>query len=81
MPKVKFELNSAGVRELLKSEKAAVACREHAARIQRAAGEGYVMEDRHYPERTGAAVRPDTAAAAADNLKHNTLLKALGGGS
>ena len=41
------------------------------------AGEGYVMEDRNYPERAGAAVRVDSYEAYRDNLENNTLLKSL----
>lgn len=76
--KYEIELNSAGVRELLKSEEIAQACEEAASAVLQRAGSGYVMEKRSYAERTGYAVRTDTPKAMADNLKHNTLLKALG---
>lgn len=79
MSKVKFELNKKGVRELLKSPEAAAICTQYAVQIQGRAGEGYVVESRNYPERSGAAVYPGTYEAYRDNLKNNTLLKALGG--
>ena len=80
MSNIKFKLNSAGVRELLRSEEIAGICMEHARRVQASAGPDYEAEERHYPERTGAAVRPANAAGHFDNLRNNTLLKALGGG-
>ena len=83
MSKVKFELNRAGVRALLKSPEAQHLCMEYAnAALGRASASstGYVVETRNYPERSGAAVRADTYEARKDNYDNNTLLKALGGG-
>lgn len=80
MANVKIELNDAGVKELLKSQEIKEACREVADRVQRSAGEGFVLEERNYPERSGYSVRVDSAEAARKNSKHNTLLKALGTG-
>lgn len=77
MSKVIFELDTEGVKELLKSEALATECRRYAQGIAARAGEGFVCEDRHYPERTGCAVRPDTDEAYYQNLNDNTLLKAL----
>ena len=84
MSKVKFELDRAGVRELLKSPEMQQECMRYAsATLQRASGsaDGYVVESRNYPERSGAAVRADTYEARKDNYDNNTLLKALGGGA
>lgn len=75
----KLELNREGVKELLKSDETLEMCREYAERVQLAAGDGYEMENRSYPERSGAAVFPVTEEAGMDNLRNNTLLKALGG--
>lgn len=83
MSKVRFELNRAGVRELLKSAGAQSECMKYAsAALGRASASsgGYVVEPRNYPERSGAAVRADTYEARKDNYDNNTLLKALGGG-
>lgn len=79
MGKVRFELNKAGVRELLKSPQMAETCNSAAERVRAAAGTGYVVESRNYPERAGAVVYADTGEAKRDNYKNNTLLKALGG--
>lgn len=78
MSKVKVELNSAGVRELLKSPEVMQACKEQADKVAQRAGDGYKVEQRSYPERTGYAVVAGTPEAKRDNLKNNTLQKALG---
>lgn len=74
---VKFKLNRAGVRELLKSENVQAECGKYASQIYGAVSgiEGYVMEPRMYPERAGYAVLAKDYSAIADNLKNNTLLK------
>ena len=77
MSSVKFELNRAGVRELLRSSEVQAVCRQHAQRIQASAGENYEVSDRNYPERSGAAVHPANAEGAFDNMRNNTLLKAV----
>ncbi len=84
MSKVKFELNKAGVRELLKSSGAQRECMRYGnATLQRAlnSSDGYVVETRNYPERSGVAVRASTYEARKDNYENNTLLKSLGGGA
>lgn len=75
----KIVLNSQGVRELLKSEEILNQCIELGSEIQSRAGEHYQMETRHYPERNGVAVFPADIQGNRDNLKNNTLLKALKG--
>lgn len=76
----KFELNTKGVRELLKDPKTAAVCTQYGSQVLNRAGAGYTMESRYYPERSGVAIFPETYEANKDNLEHNTLLKALGGG-
>ena len=78
MSNITVKLNSQGVRELLKSQAIADACREQADAVAGRAGEGYSVEQRDYPERTGYVVSAETDEARTDNLKNNTLLKALG---
>lgn len=73
--KIKIKLNSAGVRAVLKS--CGPECMGYASRIASSCGDGYKAESRSYPERTGAAVFPDTPEAYRDNLKNNTLLRNL----
>jgi hypothetical protein len=80
MNKVTIKLDDAGIREMLKSEGIVRICEAQANRIAAAAGDEYVAERRSYPERGGAAVRPDTPKAYFENLENNTLLKAMGGG-
>ena len=78
MSKGRFELNTAGVRELLHDANLSKACMEQAQQIASRAGEGFVVEARNYPNRAGAAVRPDSDEAFFRNLRENTLLKAVG---
>lgn len=73
----KFVLNRAGVRELLKSDGIYRVCEEHAEATRATAGPGYELGRRDYPERTGVSVFPATGDAYYDNLRNNTLLKAL----
>lgn len=44
MDKIKIELNSAGIRELLKSDEIASVCESQAARMTRATGVEYVPD-------------------------------------
>lgn len=62
---------------MLKSPDIAAACMREASRIANACGDGYTAQSRNYPERSGAAVFPETPEATLDNLKHNTLLRNL----
>ena len=78
MSKIKIVLNRKGVRELLKSQPIANACGKQAEIVKAKAGEGYEVRQRKYPERTGYVVVAETDEAKQDNLKNNTLLKALG---
>ena len=77
MSKNRFVLNRKGVREPLKSEEIAGECMERAKRMAESAGDGYAVEVRNYPERTGAAVYPGDDTAFYDNLAHNTLEKVI----
>ena len=80
MGKVKFKLNRAGVRELLKSDGVVKECEKHASATLTSASSsaaGYTMEERHYPERSGYAVYASEYPAISDNFQNNTLLKSL----
>lgn len=79
MPKVRFELNHAGVRELLRSKGMEDMVKEKADTIQQKAGEGYASDTYVGRNRVNASVWPETIHAKNSNLKHNTLLKAMGG--
>lgn len=80
MSKVKFELNRAGVRELLKSQEMGAICRDHAVGVQGRAGAGYEVTTYTGRNRVNASVHAETYEARKDNYENNTLLKALGGG-
>ena len=79
MSKVKFELNRAGVRELLRSPEAASVCRSYAENVKGRAGEGYEVTTYTGRKRANASVHAETYEARKDNYDNNTLLKALGG--
>lgn len=72
-------LNTEGVRELLKSDEIHDECVRLANEIQSRAGEHYDISERHYPNRNGVIVYPADAQGRRDNLKNNTLLKAMKG--
>lgn len=78
MAKVRIELNRAGVRELLKSQEMQEICREQAKGIQERAGAGYGSDVFVGKNRCNASVWPEASEAKKDNLKHNTLIKAVG---
>lgn len=78
MGKIRIELNSEGVRELLKSQEIAEVCRSHAQEIAGRAGAGYEVTTYTGKTRVNASVHAATDEAYRDNLKNNTLLKAVG---
>ena len=73
----RFELNSAGVRELLKSPGIQNALVAHASAVKNRAGDGYDVFVGS--TRANVSVRTVSESAAKDNLRNNTLLKAMGG--
>ena len=75
MSKLRVELNSAGVRELLRSPELRAIVEKQARAARQRAGDGY--EGYTAQTRVVALVGTATGAAEADNLKNNTLLKAL----
>lgn len=77
MSKVKFELNEAGVRQLLQSPEAQAMCLEKAQEIQgRCPDIGYIATVQVGKQRAIASVYAETIEAKQDNRKNNTLLKA-----
>lgn len=76
---VKFELNSKGVVELLKSPEMDAVLSEKAAAIQGRCGDGYEVETAVGRDRVTKFVKADGFMACLDNYKNNTLLKAMGG--
>jgi hypothetical protein len=75
MANVKVKLNSSGVRELLKSSEIQNYCVSLAESRQSAMGDGYEVQTRNYPERSGAIIVATSSKAKKDNLENNTLLK------
>lgn len=72
-----FELNEAGIIELLQSPEMAAIIQQHASRVNNAAGPGYESNVMTGKKRAVGRVWADSAAAKRDNSKNNTLLKAL----
>ncbi len=77
MAKYTLELNRSGVRELLRSDEMLAIVSEHAQATLNSCGSGYEMDARLGTNRARARVTTTTRQAASDNLKNNTLLKAL----
>ena len=77
--KVKVTLNKAGVREMLKSDEMMAICSEHASTIMQRCGPGYEMDTYTGKNRVNARVTASTYQAKADNMRNNTLLKAVKG--
>jgi hypothetical protein len=77
--KIRIELNEAGVRALLKSPEMMAICQQHASDIASRAGDGYVVSTYTGRNRVNASVGAETAKAKRDNMKNNTLLKAVRG--
>lgn len=79
MSNIEVKLNSAGVRQLLRSEEMKNICAEHASNILQKVGSGYEMDTYIGKTRVNAMVRATTPQAMRDNLHNNTLLKAVRG--
>ena len=77
MSKFKFELNSKGVQDLLKSEEMRAHLTKMASGIQSRCGEGYATDTKQGKKRAYVNIYPETKEAKKDNKKNNTLLKAV----
>lgn len=77
MSKVKFKLNKAGVRALMKSEEMQTILKDKADNALNSLGEGYKSDLRVGENRANAMVYADTYKAKSDNLKNNSILKAV----
>ena len=78
MAKVKIELNSSGIRQLLKSEEMGQMLKQQAEQVRARCGSGYSTDSYQASSRVIAGVFAETAEAAKQNSRENTLLKALG---
>ena len=79
MAKFRIELNREGVRELLRSTEMAGICKQYAGQIAARAGEGYEVTTYTGTNRVNASVCVATDEAYRDNMKNNTLIKAVSG--
>ncbi|WP_430597002.1 hypothetical protein [Enterococcus sp. DIV0174] len=77
MSKSKFKLNHSGVGQLLKSAEMQGVLAEKATAIKNRAGEGYGQDVYVGKTRANAMVYADSYKAKRDNMKNNTLLKAV----
>lgn len=75
MSELKFELNEAGVKDLLRSKEMEAELIRQATKVKNRCGKGYSVHTG--PNRVNVSVRTETQEAARDNLEHNTLLKRL----
>lgn len=73
----KFQLNKSGVRELLRSEEMQHLLSTAANDIRGRCGDGYSSDSYVGTNRANAMVFAETAKAKKDNLKNNTILKAV----
>ena len=74
---VEIELNSAGIRALLRSAEMGNYIGSLASGIAGRAGAGYSSDTKLMPGRVIASAFTDSPQAAKDNSEHNTLLRAL----
>lgn len=77
MSKMKFKLNSSGVGSLLKSVEMQNVLSTHATNIRNRCGDGYEQDVFIGQSRANAMVNAVTFQAKKDNMKNNTLLKAV----
>ena len=77
MGNFKLELNREGVRKLLRSEEMAGVCKQQAEAIRDRCGDGYEVDSHTGKNRVNASVYAATPAAVRDNLKNNTIIKAV----
>ncbi len=84
MSKIKFEYNSAGFIELMKSQEMQNIINDYGQQVvARANGENhgiFELETGVGTTRCHANIKPSNVRAYYGNLKYNILLKALGGG-
>lgn len=77
--KFEFELNKAGVRELLLSDDMMKVCDKYANNAVSRLGDGYEASTYHGKTRVNASVMAVTDKARKENLETNSILKAVTG--
>lgn len=79
MSKEKFQLNRKGVAELMKSKEMQGILTEYASGVKNRCGDGYTQDIHVGKNRANAMVSAETKEALSDNIKNNTILKAVRG--
>lgn len=79
MANFKFVLNREGVRDLLRSKEMMDICSDYANSALGRLGSGYEVTTHTGQNRVNAQVAAETFAAKRENLKSNTILKAVFG--
>lgn len=77
MSKIKFKLNRRGVRDLLNGDRMKETISNQCGSIASRAGTGYASNVHYSDQRIIGTVYAETDEAKRDNLKNNTLLKAV----
>ena len=77
MSKMQFKLNRKGVSELMKSAGMQEVLSGYATNIRNRCGVGYEQDMHVGKNRANAMVRASTYQAKADNMRNNTILKAV----
>lgn len=80
MSKVKVVLNSSGVRALMQSKEMQKICTDHANDALSKLGNGYEVTSMVGKTRCNAEIAAVSQEAREENLKNNTIMKAVGGG-
>lgn len=78
MDDFRIELNESGIIELLTSREMKNLCKQYASQALAQLGDGYSMSEHTGPKRVNVEISADTPKAKKENLKDNTILKALG---
>lgn len=76
---LKVVLNSRGVREMLKSDEMLQICKDHAYAACSRLGEGHEVTYRKGKKRANAEVAAVSQRAKKENLRKNTIMKAVRG--
>lgn len=77
MSRVEIVLNSAGVKEMLKSPEMMAICKEHADKAVMSLGDGYETNTYTGRNRVNAEIEAVSYKAKKENLENNSILRAL----
>lgn len=77
MSNFKIKLNRSGVGQLLKSDEMKELLKSKAEEIKTRCGDGFETDVYSGKNRANASIRPATKKAKSENMKNNTLLKAV----